>query len=80
MRADLDALPIKEDNNTDYKSKNEGIMHACGHDFHSASLIGTALILNELKEDFNGTIKFVFQPGEEKTSWRCKINDEGWSS
>ena len=73
MRADLDALPILEDNNVEYKSKNKGIMHACGHDFHSASLIGTALILNELKEDFNGTIKFVFQPGEEKLPGGAKL-------
>ena len=73
LRADLDALPITEDNNVEYKSKNEGVMHACGHDFHSASLIGTALILNELKEDFNGTIKFVFQPGEEKLPGGAKL-------
>ena len=73
LRADMDALPILEDNNVDYKSKNKGIMHACGHDFHSASLIGTALILNELKEDFNGTIKFVFQPGEEKLPGGAKL-------
>ena len=73
LRADLDALPITEDNNVDYKSKNEGVMHACGHDFHSASLIGTALILNELKQDFNGTIKFVFQPGEEKLPGGAKL-------
>ena len=73
LRADMDALPISEDNNVDYKSKNKGIMHACGHDFHSASLIGTALILNELKEDFNGTIKFVFQPGEEKLPGGAKL-------
>ena len=45
----MDALPIQEENNLDYKSKNDGVMHACGHDVHSASLIGTALILNELK-------------------------------
>ena len=73
LRADLDALPITEDNNVKYKSKNEGVMHACGHDFHSASLIGTALILNELKEDYNGTIKFVFQPGEEKLPGGAKL-------
>ena len=77
LRADLDALPITEDNNVEYKSKNEGVMHACGHDFHSASLIGTALILNELKEDFNGTIKFVFQPGEEKLPGGAKLMIEG---
>ena len=73
LRADMDALPITEDNNIDYKSKNKGVMHACGHDVHSASLIGTALILNELKEDFNGTIKFVFQPGEEKLPGGAKL-------
>jgi amidohydrolase len=65
LRADLDALPIEEENNTDYKSINLGIMHACGHDVHSASIIGTAIILNKLKHTFNGTIKIMFQPGEE---------------
>ena len=73
LRADMDALPITEDNNVNYKSKSKGIMHACGHDFHSASLIGTALILNELKEDFSGTIKCVFQPGEEKLPGGAKL-------
>ena len=66
LRADMDALPINEENEVDYSSKNNGKMHACGHDVHSASLFGTALILNELKNEFNGTIKLVFQPGEEK--------------
>ena len=66
LRADMDALPILEENKVDYCSINKGKMHACGHDVHSASLIGTALILNELKSNFNGTIKLVFQPGEEK--------------
>ena len=65
LRADLDALPIEEENNTDYKSINLGIMHACGHDVHSASVLGTAMILNKLKTTFNGTIKIMFQPGEE---------------
>ena len=66
FRADMDALPIPETNNVEYKSKNAGIMHACGHDVHSASLLGAAKILNELKNEFEGTIKLIFQPGEEK--------------
>jgi len=66
LRADMDALPIQEKNTCDYKSKNEGVMHACGHDVHSASLLGVAKILNELKNEFEGTIKLIFQPGEEK--------------
>lgn len=66
LRADMDALAINEENEVDYCSKNNGKMHACGHDVHSASLFGTALILNQLKNEFNGTIKLVFQPGEEK--------------
>lgn len=66
LRADMDALPISEKNNCDYKSKNEGIMHACGHDAHIASLLGAAKILNLLKDEFEGSIKFIFQPSEEK--------------
>lgn len=65
LRADMDALPISEENNVSYKSKNNGVMHACGHDAHTASLLGTLLILNDLKDDFEGTIKFIFQPAEE---------------
>ncbi len=66
LRADMDALPITEANNCDYKSKNIGVMHACGHDVHSASLLGAAKILSELRAEFEGTIKLIFQPGEEK--------------
>jgi amidohydrolase len=66
LRADMDALPIQEQNNVPYKSGNDGVMHACGHDVHTSSLLGAANILNGLKDQFEGTIKLVFQPGEEK--------------
>ncbi len=66
LRADLDALPIIEENDVIYKSKNVGVMHACGHDVHTASLLGAAKILIELKNEFEGTVKLIFQPGEEK--------------
>ncbi|MCB9338034.1 MAG: amidohydrolase [Lewinellaceae bacterium] len=66
LRADFDALPITEKNDVPYKSKNQGTMHACGHDVHTASLLGAAKILNELKNEFDGTIRLIFQPGEEK--------------
>jgi len=66
LRADIDALPIIEQNNIPYKSQNEGVMHACGHDVHTSSLLGAAMILNSLKNEFDGTIKLIFQPGEEK--------------
>ena len=62
----MDALPIKEENDIPYKSKNDGIMHACGHDVHTTCLLGAAKILNELKAEWEGTVKLIFQPGEEK--------------
>jgi len=73
LRADMDALPIEEENDIDYCSINNGVMHACGHDVHSASLLGSALILNELKHKFSGTIKLIFQPGEEKIPGGAKL-------
>jgi amidohydrolase len=66
LRADMDALPITEANDVEYKSTNTGVMHACGHDVHTSSLLGTAEILTELKDEFGGTIKLIFQPAEEK--------------
>jgi amidohydrolase len=66
LRADMDALPIYEANQVSYKSKREGVMHACGHDVHTSSLLGTVKILNEVKDHFEGTVRFLFQPGEEK--------------
>lgn len=66
LRADIDALPIIEANEVSYKSQNIGVMHACGHDAHASSLLGTAWILNKIKDQFEGTVKLIFQPGEEK--------------
>lgn len=65
LRADMDALPLEEESNYEFKSKIKGKMHACGHDGHTASLLGTALVLNEIKDKIKGNIKFVFQPAEE---------------
>ena len=66
LRADMDALPIIEENKVDYISTKEGVMHACGHDVHTTILLGAAKILWSLREEFEGTIKLLFQPGEEK--------------
>lgn len=65
LRADIDALPIQEENDVPYRSCHPGVMHACGHDMHTASLLATAAILYQLRHQFSGTVKFIFQPGEE---------------
>ena len=65
LRADMDALPIQEANNTPWASRNPGVMHACGHDVHTASLLGAVKILHSLRDHFEGTVKCIFQPGEE---------------
>ncbi len=73
LRADIDALPVEEKNQVPYKSKNKGIMHACGHDAHTASLLGVTLILNELRGEIEGTIKCIFQPAEELLPGGAKL-------
>ena len=65
LRADFDALPITEENDIEYCSVNKGVMHACGHDAHTASMLGAIKILNALKQEWEGSIKFIFQPAEE---------------
>lgn len=66
LRGDMDALPIREANQVPYKSQHEGIMHACGHDVHTASLLGVVRILHSLRAEWEGSVKCIFQPGEEK--------------
>ena len=73
LRADMDALPIHEQSDKPYKSLNDGVMHACGHDVHMACLLGALLILNDCKNNFEGSVQFVFQPGEEVLPGGAKL-------
>lgn len=78
LRADMDALPIHELNEFDFRSRNPGKMHACGHDAHTASMLGTAMILSRLRERVNGTVRFLFQPSEERLPGGARVMiDEG---
>lgn len=77
LRADIDALSIKEETGAEYASKNEGFMHACGHDCHITTLLGAAMILSELKDEIAGTVKFLFQPAEELAQGAKKMVEEG---
>src|ERR1700743_3256462 len=73
LRADMDALPIREENEIPYKSKNEGVMHACGHDVHTTVLLGATRILHELKDEWEGTVKLIFRPGGEKNQGGARL-------
>ncbi|HLC18806.1 MAG TPA: amidohydrolase [Thermodesulfobacteriota bacterium] len=78
MRADMDALPIQDAKKTDYASGVPGVMHACGHDVHTAILMGTAVVLGGLKDRLKGNVKFIFQPSEERSVTGAKMMiDEG---
>ena len=77
LRGDIDALPIKELNECDYKSENKGFMHACGHDCHISMLLGAAMILSHIKNELNGTIRLLFQPAEEISVGARKMIEAG---
>jgi len=77
LRADMDALPIKETSGLDFSSKNEGVMHACGHDGHMAMLLGAAKVLSDNERSYNGSIRFIFQPAEEGEGGARYMIDDG---
>ena len=77
LRADIDALPLLEKTGLPYASKRKGAMHACGHDGHTAMLLGAALLLSRLREEINGSVRFVFQPGEEIVAAGKQLVDRG---
>ena len=77
LRADIDALPVLEDSGVEYSSLNEGAMHACGHDTHASMLLGAAKILSEIRNEFSGTIKLIFQPAEETALGAKQVIDAG---
>lgn len=77
LRADIDALEMEEKRDVPYKSLNEGLMHACGHDAHAAMLLGAAQVLNEIKDEIDGTVRLLFQPGEEVAKGALQMIEEG---
>ena len=77
LRADIDGLAVVEKNDVDYKSKVDGMMHACGHDGHIAMLLGAARLLNDMKDDINGTVRLIFQPAEEVAQGAKVMIEEG---
>ena len=77
LRADMDALEVEELNEIDYKSRNKGVSHACGHDGHMAMLLGAGKVLSETKDELNGTVKLIFQPAEEEFGGASRIIKDG---
>ena len=77
IRADIDALPLTEKTEVPFRSKHEGVMHACGHDIHTAILLSTAKVLNEIKDELPGSVRLLFQPSEETIGGAKQMIEEG---